>query len=356
MKILHIGINTDQEITKKALNLLKQGGLIVAPSDTVYGLLADARNEKAVKKLIRFKNRPPGKPISVFVSDFKMLADYAWMNRHQKTILKELLPGPFTVILASKHKVNPLLESEKKTLGLRIPDYPFIINLVKKIKRPVTATSANLSGRPSHYSIKALLKQLPKEKKDLIDLIIDRGTLPRNKPSTIIDLTRSTVKIIRKGDIVFTKKRVFLSKTPRQTKKLAKFLLKKSINEINKKPLIFILEGPLGTGKTTFVKGLGEFLRINNIISPTFVIFYQYTTDHPKINSLYHFDLYRIENKEELLELKINHYLKPKNVLCFEWGEKTGEIFDLLKAKGKLIYITIKYKNKQEREIKIKLS
>jgi Putative translation factor (SUA5) len=142
------------------------------------------------------------------------------------------LPGPFTVILKSKRKVCPLLESEKKTLGIRIPDYQTVNSLVKKFKRPITATSANLSGKSPHYSIESLLKQLPRSKKNLIDLIVDGGKLPRNKPSTVIDLVGENIKIVRQGDIVFSQFNKYISKSPSETKKTAAFVLNKILKKV----------------------------------------------------------------------------------------------------------------------------
>ena len=111
---------------EKILQTLDSGGLVVAPSDTVYGLLVDATNETAVKKLLAFKNRPIGKPISIFVADYGMLSQQGDVQESQMQLLKRFLPGPFTVVFPSKHKVSRYLESEKGTLGIRIPSYPFI--------------------------------------------------------------------------------------------------------------------------------------------------------------------------------------------------------------------------------------
>ncbi|MGB9707292.1 MAG: L-threonylcarbamoyladenylate synthase, partial [Microgenomates group bacterium] len=175
-------------VINKALKILKQQGLIVFPSDTVYGLLTDATSCQAVKKLIAFKDRPAGKPISVFVDSFSMLKNIVYVNKKQEKILKSILPGPFTVILKSKKKVCPLLESEEGTLGVRLIKYDLVNELVKHFKKPLTATSANISGHPPCHSIKSFLNQIPKNKRQLIDLIIDIGQLPKNKPSTVIDL------------------------------------------------------------------------------------------------------------------------------------------------------------------------
>jgi len=358
MKIIKLN---DKNIIDETIKILNQGGLLVFPSDTVYGLLVDAQNEEAVKKLVAFKNRPPGKPISVFV-DWDLLYDLVLVSEKQKDLLKNILPGPFTIVLKSKRKVCYLLESEKKTLGVRIPDYQPVNTLIKKIKKPVTATSANLSGKHPHYSIDSLLKQLPESKKRLIDLIIDAGKLPRNKPSTVVDLAEKKIRIIRHGDIVFSQVNKYISKSPTETKKIAAFVLKK-ISEKNSfvKPLIFIIEGEMGVGKTIFVKGIGECLGIDNIISPSFVIMYEYEIEKSKVKiqkskvrKFIHLDLYNVEEKEEFDYLKIEDYLAPGNLLAIEWGEKVGEIFDMLKKKGKIIYIRMRHKDEKSRIIEVK--
>jgi len=333
----------------EALTALRQGGLIIFPSDTVYGLLADATNERAVAKLIAFKNRHAGKPISVFTTA-QTAEDLVEINNKQKKTLDALFPGPFTVILKSKHKVSKLLESEKGTLGVRIPDYIPINFLAEKFEKPITATSANISGRASHHSIESLMKQLPEKKKQLIDLIVDAGKLPRNKPSTIVDLTTSTIKIIRQGDVKFSDTETFISKSPEETKKIAQRLLKKQINQ---HPLIFILQGELGVGKTIFVKGIGEALGVKNIISPTFVVYYEYDIRQNKIKKLIHVDLYNLIDEEEFKHLGLEKYLTTGNILCFEWGEKAAPLIDVLRKKGKVIFVKMDYLGEKKRTIKV---
>lgn len=369
MKIIQFKGEVSEKLINKTIDILINGGLVISPSDTVYGLLIDATNEEAVKKLGQFKNRPFGKPISIFVADFCMLKEQVVIKKEQLRLMHELFPGPFTVILPSKHLVVSSLESERGTLGVRIPDYEFIIKLVKRFGEPVSATSANLSGRPAHYSVNSLLNELPEKKKKLIDLIIDVGILPRNKPSTIVDLTAPRVKILRRGDIVFKNNKAFISRSPTQTKKIAQYILKKVVNaDLHpiEKPLIFIIEGELGVGKTIFVKGIGDYLGIEKIISPTYVVYYEYSvpTHSPKgdyslqgvffKNKLVHIDLYNIQDPEEFQHLGLEKYLNKGNLLCFEWGEKAGEIINLLKKKGKIIYIRMRYVDERQREIIVK--
>ncbi|MCR4312929.1 MAG: L-threonylcarbamoyladenylate synthase [Candidatus Roizmanbacteria bacterium] len=338
------------KISKKNINLtinqaiktLQSGGLVIFPSDTVYGLLVDATNKAAVEKLIAFKNRPVGKPISVFTG-LGSMGQLVEINNDQQKVFEEILPGPFTIILPSKHKVNKLLESETGTLGVRIPMYRYIEVLVDQFRKPITATSANLAGRSPHYSIGSLLNELTEKQKKLIDLIVDAGQLPKNKPSTVVDLSRSNVKILRQGNEDFIKSKVFRSLTSEETKNIAGQIFTQNYKK-DEKPLIFIIKGEMGVGKTVFVKGVGEKLGINNIVSPTYVIYYEY-------KNFYHFDLYQIEDREEFGNLGIDKFLVPGNTLCFEWGEKAGEIIELLKDKGNIVYIDMKYINEKEREI-----
>ncbi len=358
MTIKKINENNYSQVIHYTAEILKKGGLVIFPSDTVYGLLVDATNEKAVKKLIEFKNRTPGKAISVFVSDFEMMKNIVQIGTIHELSLHSLLPGSFTVILKSKGEVSSLLESEKKTLGVRLVNYQFVNSLIKRFGKPLTATSANLANRPPHYSIETLQKELPKNKIEMVDLIVDAGKLPRNKPSTVVDLTETDVKIIRKGDVDLGNYQVFNSRSPEETKEVAKSILKEySSSEVEKnssrqartiKPLVFIIEGELGVGKTVFVKGMAESLGINNIVSPTFVIYYEY-------GNFFHFDLYQIEDKKEFKYLGIDKLLRPGNILCFEWGEKAGEIYDLLKRKAKIIYVKMEYINGKVRKILVNI-
>ncbi len=344
-----------EKIIDQTLNILKKKGLVVFPSDTVYGLLTDASSCEAVKKLIAFKNRPPGKPISVFVDSFSMLKDIVFVSVKQERILKNILPGPFTVILKSKKKVCPLLESEKGSLGVRLVNYDLITDLVKHFKKPITATSANISGRPPCHSITAFLNQVPKNKRDLIDLIIDVGTLPKNKPSTVIDLTNEEIEILREGDIKFIFQNTFISKSETQTKKIAQKIISSIIKNRKtlKKPIIFLLKGELGVGKTIFAKGIGEFFKIKNIISPSFTIAYEYLIKMEDFKMLCHYDFYNIQEKEEFKYLGLESNLEKGNILIIEWGEKSGDLINYFKKKGEIILVEIDYLNKNERKIKV---
>ena len=282
MEIIRLTNNNRQAVLDQTLEILRSGGLVVFPSDTVYGLLADATNLLAVTKLLAFKDRPIGKAISIFAADKAMVNDYVSLNQNGVNVVNNLLPGPFTVVAKSRHQTDSRLEAENGTLGIRIPDYPLILALVKAFKKPLTATSANLPGKDPVHSISALIKTLSKIKKSYLNLVIDGNILPKNKPSTVIDTTTGQLKTLRLGDLLPKTPNTFISNSEKQTKKLARFLATKFIKKTLSRPIMFLLEGDLGVGKTIFAKGLGNALGITEeITSPTFNILNEYRLETP---------------------------------------------------------------------------
>jgi len=334
------------------VKILRKGGLIVAPSDTVYGLVCDATNETAVKKLIAVKNRPWGKPISVFADGFEMIHSLAEVGTHSST-LHTLLPGPFTIILPSKHIVSSLLESEKKTLGVRLPSYQWIQDLVRAFGKPLTATSANISGKSPHYEAQGFINELSEERKKLIDYVVDIGKLPRNKPSTIVDLTGNIIQLLRRGDVLPVSKYVFTTETAEETKKCASFLVGKYAHIGSEKPVTFILEGEMGAGKTVFAQGMGQHLGIENIISPTYVVYYEYPSQKDPIRIFLHADLYNIEDSEEFEHLGLESYLKKNTMICIEWGNRIGPLFEKIKKITHVVLIKIDYVSERKRTITV---
>ena len=345
---------------KKISNVLNNSGLVVIPTDTVYGLAVEARDKKAVKKLIEFKHRPYGMAISVFVSSIVNAKRYVEINKKQEKILKQILPGAYTIILPSKSNLCFLLESEDKTLGIRIPKHFFINKLSKQYIYPITSTSANINTKSPHYSIESLLNSLSEKKKKMIDLIVDFGKLPRNRPSTVIDLTCEKIKVLRQGDVFINTKdllsKEYISNSETETKNIAVDIFKMVYNKSkeNNKPLIFLLQGELGVGKTVFVKAIAESLGINDIISPTFVICQDYEIKNLNYKRLFHFDLYRLINNQELNNIGLNECIKNNNLIFIEWSEKSIRIIGKLKEKTNVIIINIDYLKQNKRRIKVK--
>ena len=192
-----------------ATEAIKTGKVVVCPTDTVYGLIADATNRDAVQRTFRIKKRLKKNALPIFVKNLKMAKDLAEINKKQERILKKIWPGKVTVILKKKSRIK-IFGADKKTIGLRIPNYKLVNILLEKLNRPLIGTSANISGKPASTRIKEVLKQFknpaPKGRGSLNkvewqkikpDLVLDAGNLPKRKPSKVIDLTGKNVKILR---------------------------------------------------------------------------------------------------------------------------------------------------------------
>ena len=191
MQIIKITLqDPKQQIIKRVADVIRNGEILVYPTDTCYGLGVDPENKKAVLNLAKLKGRPRNKKFSVVMRDLKMIKDYCIVGARQEKILKKYLPGPFTFILKEK--------TGDETLGVRIPDCIFTQKLSNELQIPYTATSANLSGAGECYEIDCVLKQF-KKSEIKPDLILDGGELKQNPPSTVVDLTQSQSKILRQG-------------------------------------------------------------------------------------------------------------------------------------------------------------
>jgi L-threonylcarbamoyladenylate synthase len=351
MNILSTKSGDEEALLESVMKVLRGGGLVVFPTDTVYGLLVDATHKAAVSKLLKFKERPAGRAISIFVADMRMLKKYVSVSQPQEQKLSVLLPGPYTAVLPSLGNGQKMLEAENHTLGVRIPAFTLVTDLVAAYGKPLTATSANLSGKSPSHSVSALMNQLSNKKQALIDLVVDGGELPRRKPSTVVDLTQDSIKILRVGDASYPNAQTFLSKSEIETQKIASDVLGDVRARAQDKPIVFILEGDLGVGKTIFVKGIGATLGITNIISPTYVIYYEYPLKSKEM--LVHVDLYKVQATDEFKHLGLEKYLQKGNILAIEWGEKSGEMYHLLKKKATIVYIKMSYEDKNSRNIQV---
>ncbi|HQK64078.1 MAG TPA: L-threonylcarbamoyladenylate synthase [Candidatus Staskawiczbacteria bacterium] len=169
----------------EVVKFLEEGGLVIFPTDTVYGFLALLENKKATNKIYKIKNRPKSKPLAVFVKDFKMAKGLAKISPEQEKILKKKWPGKYTFILNAA--------GGKKTIALRIPKYKPLNNLLRKINKPLAQTSVNISGQPELNKIKDIREKFEK----CGVLIFDDGNLPKRMPSAIIDLTKHEITKIR---------------------------------------------------------------------------------------------------------------------------------------------------------------
>jgi len=180
-----------------AVKAINQGKVVVCPTDTVYGFVADASNKKAINKIFKIKNRPKTKPLAVFVKDLKMAKSLAEISEKQAKILKSKWPGKYTLVLKLKKiedgPLSNLVKGKDGTIALRVPKYKFLNDLLKKINKPLAQTSVNISGKPPLTKISDIIEQFGKS--DL--LIIDAGNLKKSNPSKIIDLSKDKIKVLR---------------------------------------------------------------------------------------------------------------------------------------------------------------
>jgi len=197
MEIIKVFPRNFKKIVEISAKLIKEGKILVCPTDTVYGLITDARNERAIKRLFKIKKRPKRKPIPIFVKDLKMAKEFVYIDGKQEKFLRKIWPGKVTVVLKRKNSLPKTLFGNKKTIGLRIPNYRLVNNLFEKLDFLLTGTSANISGKPPSGKIEEVLNQF-KDKRQQPDFIFDFGNLKPSLPSTVIDLTKEP-KILREG-------------------------------------------------------------------------------------------------------------------------------------------------------------
>ena len=179
-----------------AINALKQGKIIVYPTDTLYGLGADIFNETALRKVFEIKKRPKNLPLSIAVSNFDDANKFAYINHSAKMLIEKLLPGKLTLIVKKKPIISDLITAGLEKVAIRIPDNVIALELLSRFG-PITATSANIHGKKTHYIISDIAMQL--KSADII-YYLDDGALS-GQPSTIVDVSNRKVKIIREGAI-----------------------------------------------------------------------------------------------------------------------------------------------------------
>lgn len=203
MDILKLSQKNYQSVIKQTISVLKNSGIIVYPTETAYGLGALAFNKKAVKKVYLTKARSFRKPLSVLMPNYSTVNKYLDINLTAQKLIKKYWPGPFTLILPIKKqwlKKFSSLTSGKRELAVRISSNKFAKNLVKNLKQPLTATSANLTGAGESYDIKEIIK-IFKNKKPQPDLVIDAAKLKKRLPSTIVKIINKKIKVFRQGEI-----------------------------------------------------------------------------------------------------------------------------------------------------------
>lgn len=186
-------IKLSPKAINRAVDAIKVGRVIIFPTDTIYGFLAEATNKKAVERIFKIKKRPKTKPLAVFIKDIKTAKELAEINDSQLKIIKKYWPGKYTFILKRKNALK-LFGLGKETIGLRVPEYKPLNDLLEKVDMPLAQTSVNISGKSPLISLKDMVSCF--NKYDI--LIVDGGGLKNRKSSKVFDLTDNKIKILRK--------------------------------------------------------------------------------------------------------------------------------------------------------------
>ena len=196
-KILKIDArHLDIGIIKKAAQAIKDGQLVVYPTETCYALGADASNPDSVSQVFSVKERLPDSPIPIIVDTMTTAEKFAFLNKQARKVAAKFWPGPLTIAVRKKEGIPDVLNPDR--VAMRIPSHPVAFSLAKQASVPVTATSANRSGDPSPYSLEAVMNSIG----STADCMLDAGTLPLTPPSTIVDFVmKPSPQITREGAI-----------------------------------------------------------------------------------------------------------------------------------------------------------
>jgi tRNA threonylcarbamoyl adenosine modification protein (Sua5/YciO/YrdC/YwlC family) len=194
MRIRVFQKNPHKRVVDQALKVIQKGGIIIYPTDTVYGIGADIYNKKAIERIIRLKKETKFKALSLICSSFSQLTEFVKISNQSFKIMKHCLPGPYTFILEARKMVPKLMLSRQKTAGIRLPEDQFSHMLVNELGHPIISTSLpSVNGEviidPDNIEL-----YFGKH----VDLIVDAGFLG-NEASSVISLVEDEIKIIREG-------------------------------------------------------------------------------------------------------------------------------------------------------------
>ncbi|MBI5555665.1 MAG: threonylcarbamoyl-AMP synthase [Elusimicrobia bacterium] len=189
MKIIRIDpVRINQLLIKKAAAIVKKGGVVIFPTDTVYGIGCQADNLKSIKGIYRIKKRDSRKPLPVLIAAQRQLPDLqVVITREAKKLMAKFWPGPLTLVLPTNHG---------KTIGVRMPEHKVALELLKKTG-PLAVTSVNFSREASARTV----AEIPADIINSVDLILDSGNSPLSVESTVVDMTGRRMKILRAGCI-----------------------------------------------------------------------------------------------------------------------------------------------------------
>ncbi len=188
--------NPQPRLIAQVVDLLKKGGVIAYPTDTMYGIGCDIFNQKAVKRVHRLKKRPRTKPFSFMCSCLKNISEYGHVSNTAYRLMKKNLPGPYTFVLPGTKLVPRIMRTGQKTVGIRVPDHPICLAMIEGLGNPVLNTSATDPDRPDHMILDG--RDVAELFGPHLDLIIDGGEVYPD-PSTVVSLLGDRPEILRQG-------------------------------------------------------------------------------------------------------------------------------------------------------------
>jgi len=192
-----IGINPQNpqsRLIRKVVEILRDGGIVVYPTDTYYGIGCDLMNPKAIERIYLLKRRDKGKPFSFICSDLTNISQYAKVSNYAYRTMKRLLPGPYTFILEGSKLVPKIMLTKRKTAGIRVPDNEICLGLVRELGHPIITTSAATADGESFHDASLIHDHFGKQ----VDAVIDGSTVS-GEPSSVISLIGDVPEIIRRG-------------------------------------------------------------------------------------------------------------------------------------------------------------
>jgi tRNA threonylcarbamoyl adenosine modification protein (Sua5/YciO/YrdC/YwlC family) len=190
--------NPNEKVIQQVVDVLQKGGIVIYPTDTVYGMGCDISNSKAIEKICKIRGIKPEKANFSFICyDLSHISDFTrQIDNETYRVIKKALPGPFTFIFNANKNVPKLLSSNKKTVGIRVPDNTIARAIVKMLGNPIISTSIHDDDEIMEYSTDPEL--IHEKYQDIVDLVIDGG-YGDNEPSTIVDCSEGNFEIIRQG-------------------------------------------------------------------------------------------------------------------------------------------------------------
>lgn len=197
-KYIDLKNDLDLEKLREPANIIRNGGIVIFPTETVYGIGTNGFNEESIRKIYEIKKRNFSKPISLLVSNMEMVEMVAEdISDLEYALMEKFWPGPFTIILKKKKIVPDILTANSDTVGVRMPNGIVAKKLIEYAGVPVATPSANISGKPSGTSINDIIEDF----KGKVDYIIDTGLSELGIPSTIVKVVGNVPNILREGTI-----------------------------------------------------------------------------------------------------------------------------------------------------------